>query len=104
MQEHGVPITTAYLSAVHEKADTGFGPGDPDYEQNLRRYDEAFGKFFSRLAADGINKSNTLFVGTADENDHFVGVGPSNPGCNGLLVPCIYAPSKLRSREVPVHA
>jgi hypothetical protein len=102
MQEHGVPITTAYLSAVHEKADTGLGPGDPVYEQNLRRYDEAFGKFFSRLAADGIDKSNTLFVVTADENDHFVGVGPSNPGCNGVVVTCTYDPSKLGSVEVAV--
>jgi hypothetical protein len=100
MQEHGVPITTAYISAVHEHADTGLGPGDPVYEQNLRRYDEAFGKFFSRLAADGINKSNTLFVVTADENDHFVGTGPSNPGCNGVIVTCTYDPSTLGSVEV----
>jgi len=100
MQEHGVPITTAYISAVHEQSDTGLGPGDPVYEQNLHRYDEAFGKFFARLAADGINKSNTLFVVTADENDHFVGVGPSNPGCNGVVVTCIYDPTKLGSVEV----
>jgi hypothetical protein len=100
MQEHGVPITTAYLSAVHEHVDTGLGPGDPVYEQNLRRYDEAFGTFFARLAADGINKSNTLFVVTADENDHFVGVGPSNPGCNGVVVTCTYDPTKLGSVEV----
>lgn len=100
MQEHGVPITTAYLSAVHEKADTGLGPGDPIYEQNLRNYDEAFGKFFTRLAADGINKSNALFIVTADENDHFVGVGPSNPGCNGVVVSCTYDSTKLGSVEV----
>jgi hypothetical protein len=31
MQEHGVPVTYAYLSAVHEKVDTGLGPGDPTY-------------------------------------------------------------------------
>src|SRR5229473_5254545 len=100
MQEHGVPITTAYISAVHEKADTGLGPGDPVYEQNLRNYDEAFGKFFTRLAGDGINKSNTLFVVTADENDQFVGLGPSNPGCNGVIVTCTYDPTKLGSVEV----
>lgn len=100
MQEHGVPITTAYISAVHEKADTGLGPGDPVYEQNLRNYDEAFGKFFTRLAADGINKSNTLFVVTADESDQFVGLGPSNPGCNGVVVTCTYDPTKLGSVEV----
>ncbi|HVH64469.1 MAG TPA: hypothetical protein VM674_00415 [Candidatus Acidoferrum sp.] len=100
MQEHGVPITYAYMSAVHEQSDTGLGPGDPVYEQNLRSYDEAFGKFFTRLAADGINKSNTLFVVTADENDQFVGVGPSNPGCNGVTVTCNYDPTKLGSVEV----
>ena len=100
MQEGGVPITTAYISAVHEKADTGLGPGDPVYEQNLRNYDEAFGKFFTRLAADGINKSNTLFVVTADESDQFVGLGPSNPGCNGVIVTCTYDPTKLGSVEV----
>lgn len=100
MQEHGVPITTAYISAVHERADTGLGPGDPIYEENLRNYDEAFGKFFARLAADGINKSNTLFIVTADEGDHFVGVGPSNPGCNGAVVTCTYDPTKLGSVEV----
>jgi hypothetical protein len=102
MQEHGVPITTAYISAAHEKADTGLGAGDPVYEQNLRNYDEAFGKFFARLTADGINKSNTLFIVTADENDHFVGVGPSNPGCNGVVVTCTYDPTKLGSVEVAV--
>src|SRR5260370_9905250 len=100
MQEHGVPTPTAYISAVHEKADTGLGAGDPVYEQNLRNYDEAFGKFFTRLAGDGINKSNTLFVVTADENDKFVGLGPSNPGCNGVVVTCTYDPTKLGSVEV----
>jgi hypothetical protein len=100
MQEHGIPITTGYISAVHEKVDAGLGPGDPVYEQNLHNYDEAFGKFFTRLGADGINKSNTLFIITADENDHFVGVGPSNPGCDGVHVTCNYDPTKLGSVEV----
>ncbi len=48
MQEHGVPVTYAYISAAHEKADTGLGVGDPTYEQNLRNYDRAFGTFFNR--------------------------------------------------------
>jgi hypothetical protein len=102
MQEHGVPITYAYLSAVHEHIDTGLGPGDPVYEQNLRSYDDAFGKFFNRLAADGINKSNTLFVIGADESDFFVGSGPTNPGCDGVHVTCAYDPTKLGSVEVAV--
>ena len=100
MQEHGVPVTYAYISAAHEKADTGLGAGDPTYEQNLRNYDRAFGTFFNRLAKDGINKSNTLFVVSADENDHFVGAGPLNPGCNGVTVPCHYDPNKTGNVEV----
>jgi len=102
MQEHGVQVTYAYLSGVHEQNDTGLGPGDPIYEQNLRNYDEAFGKFFTRLAQDGINKSNTLFIVSADENDHFVGPGPLNPGCDGVNVPCQYDPNKLGNIEVAV--
>jgi hypothetical protein len=100
MQEHGVPVTYAYLSAVHEVSDTGLGPGDPQYEQNLRNYDEAFGKFFNRLAADGITKQNTLLVVAGDENDHFVGAGPLNPGCNGVTVACQYDPNRLGNVEV----
>ena len=47
--------------------------------------------FFTRLAKDGINKSNTLFVFTADEGDHFVG-GPASPaGCDGVNIPCTYS-------------
>jgi hypothetical protein len=38
--------------------------------------DEAFGKFFARLAAAGIDKSNTLFVFTVEEGDHCVGAKP----------------------------
>src|SRR3989475_370397 len=90
----------AALCASSNRAVADVLPGDPIYEQNLRNYDEAFDKFFARLAADGINKSNTLFIVTADENDHFVGVGPSNPGCNGVVVTCTYNPTKLGSVEV----
>jgi len=102
MQEHEVPVTYAYLSAVHEVNDAGLGPGDPQYEQNLNNYDEAFGKFFARLAKDGINKSNTLFVVSADENDHFVGAGPLNPGCDGVNVPCHYDANLLGNVEVAI--
>jgi len=57
----------------------------------LKAYDDAFAKFFTRLANDGINQSNTLFVFTADEGDHFVG-GPGSPaGCDGVTTPCTYS-------------
>ncbi len=93
MQEHGVPVTYAYISDAHDNNPTGgaFGPGQTGYEQRLAAYNEAFGKFFTRLAKDGINSHNTLFVITADENDHFVGGAPSPANCDGVTVPCTYS-------------
>jgi hypothetical protein len=93
MQEHGIPITYAYISDAHDAHPSGpaFGPGSAGYVAALKAYDKAFGLFFERLAKDGINKSNTLFVFTADEGDHFAG-GPASPaGCNGVTTPCSYA-------------
>ncbi|HMI99714.1 MAG TPA: hypothetical protein VK488_07785 [Gaiellaceae bacterium] len=93
MQEAGVPITFGYISDAHDNHQNAFpappdpngvyprasGPGESDYVQTLREYDDAFGTFFQRLRRDGINKSNTLFIVTADENDHFAG-GDSSDG------------------------
>lgn len=94
MQEHGVPVTYAYLTDAHDNQVTGnaMGPGSPDYVQQLRSYDKAFGAFFARLARDGITKRNTLFVFTSDEGDHYTGAKPTNPGCDGVTVPCTYNP------------
>lgn len=93
MQEHGVPVTYAYISDAHDNhsSDTAFGPGQAGYVAQLKAYDEAFGKFFARLAHDGINSSNTLFVFTADEGDHFVGGAPSSANCDGVTIPCTYS-------------
>ena len=93
MQEHGVPVTYAYISDAHDLHPTGpaFGPGSAGYVAALKSYDDAFGKFFTRLAADGINKNNTLFVFTADEGDHFVGGLPSPANCDGVNTPCTYS-------------
>jgi len=76
MQEAGVPVTYAYISDAHDNHNTvsAYGPGEAGYVAALKSYDTAFGQFFTRLAKDGINKSNTLFVFTVDEGDHFVGV------------------------------
>ena len=93
MQEHGIPVTYAYISDAHDAHPSGpaFGPGQAGYVAALKAYDAAFGKFFSRLAADGIDQSNTLFVFTSDEGDHFAG-GPASPaGCDGVTTPCTYA-------------
>jgi hypothetical protein len=80
MQEAGVPITFGYISDAHDNHTLGraSGPGEADYKAQLQSYDKAFGDFFSRLNHDGINKSNTLFVFTADENDHFAGGNSAN--------------------------
>jgi hypothetical protein len=81
MQEAGVPVTFAYISDAHDNHTLvrASGPGEADYVAQLKSYDDAFGTFFARLQRDGINKSNTLFVFTVDENDHFAG-GDSTDG------------------------
>jgi hypothetical protein len=93
MQEHGVPVTYAYISDAHDDHVNGraFGPGQAGYVAALKSYDDAFGKFFTRLAADGINSSNTIFEFTSDEGDHFVGGAPSPANCDGATVPCTYS-------------
>ena len=93
MQEHGVPVTYAYISDAHDAHPNGpaYGPGQAGYVAALKAYNDAFGKFFARLASDGINQSNTLFVFTADEGDHFVGGPPSPANCDGVTTPCTYS-------------
>ncbi len=92
MQEHGVPVTYAYISDAHDNHATSLamGPGQAEYVAQLKSYDKAFGKFFARLAADGINQSNTMFVFTSDEGDHFAGGAPTPANCDGITVPCKY--------------
>ena len=93
MQEHGIPVTFAYISDAHDAHPSGpaFGPGSAGYVAALKSYDDAFGKFFQRLAKDGLNASNTLFIFTSDEGDHFVGGVPSPAGCDGINTPCTYS-------------
>jgi hypothetical protein len=97
MQEAGIPITFGYISDAHDQHGASGeihatrGPGEADYVQQLADYDQAFGQFFARLAADGINKSNTLFVFTVEEGDHFAGSQPTNPACDGVNTPCTYS-------------
>ena len=94
LQEHGVPITYAYISDAHDNhgtagnAHTAYGPGSAGYVAQLKAYDDAFAAFFARLTTDGINKNNTLFVFTVDEGDHFVGGSPTPASCDGVTVPC----------------
>src|SRR5437016_5638301 len=96
MQEAGIPVTYAYISDAHDGHGTSgnihfaYGPGETGYVLQLQAYDKAFQKFFDRLAADGIDKSNTLFVFTVDEGDHFAGDAPTPAGCDGVTTPCTY--------------
>jgi len=96
MQKAGIPVTQAYISDAHDDhGNSGnihfaFAPGEAGYVKQLQDYDMAFQKFFDQLAANGINKSNTLFLFTVDEGDHFAGSQPNNPSCDGVTVPCDY--------------
>ena len=98
MLEAGVPVVYFYIADAHDNEigaslspESTFGPGEAAYVQQLKVYDQAFAKFFARLEADGITKDNTLFVVTADENDHFVGSAPTPANCDGVNLPCTYA-------------
>ncbi len=94
MLEAGVPVVYAYIADAHDNHLSGgsgsFGPGEAGYVKQLALYNEAFGKFFARLQSDGITRENTLFVITADENDHYAGSPGSPAGCDGIHTPCTY--------------
>jgi hypothetical protein len=93
MQEHGVPVTYAYISDAHDAHPGGstYGPGEAGYVKQLKAYDSAFATFFSTLAAHGITPQNTLFAISADEGDQFVGSNPTPQSCDGVTVACTYA-------------
>jgi hypothetical protein len=92
MLESGVPIVYAYIADAHDnRSGPGtFGPGEAGYVAQLQAYDKAWGQFFARLAAHGIDMTNTLFIITSDENDHFVGGTPTPANCDGVTTPCTY--------------
>lgn len=106
MQERGVPVTFAYISDIHDNPKKvnlhapaacltdpetgGLGPGDVCHNALAAAYDEAFDKFFTRLKNDGIDQSNTLFLITTEEQDHFAGGPPTPANCDGVNVPCTY--------------
>jgi hypothetical protein len=93
MQEHGVSVTYGYISdahADHANNDFAYGPGQAGYVAQLASYDDAFHKFLTRLASDGINQRNTLFIFTADEGDHFIGGTPTPANCDGVTIACTY--------------
>jgi hypothetical protein len=94
MLENGVPIVFSYISDAHDchncPQSMAFGPGESAYVSQLQAYDAGFNLFFQRLANEGIDANNTLFVVASDEQDHFVG-GPAAPAnCDGVNVACTY--------------
>jgi hypothetical protein len=91
MLEAGVPVIFSYIADAHDGPSGAFGPGEAGYVQKLKDYDAAFATFFARLAADGIDETNTLFVVTTEEQDHFAGTrNPTPAGCDGVHVACTY--------------
>jgi hypothetical protein len=95
MLKKGVPVVFAYIADAHDNhsGDNAFGPGEAGYVGQLAQYNAAFGTFFANLKAAGIDETNTLFIFTPDEGDHFVGATPTPAGCDGVNVPCNYGPN-----------
>ncbi len=102
MLEAGVPVVYGYIADAHDNRSGpgAFGPGEAGYVAQLKSYDQAFGKFFARLAQRGITPANTLFIVSADENDHFVGGTPSPANCDGVSIPCVYVYADGVTRSV----
>jgi hypothetical protein len=111
MLEAGVPVVYLYIEDAHDNhhfagaplpndTDGAFGPGEADYVYQLQVYNRAFTDFFARLAKDGITRDNTLFVITADENDH-----PARLGCRlrrPTATAFMYrAPTREKARSTP---
>ena len=91
MLEKNVPVVFAYIADLHDNEAGGtFGPGQAGFVAQAAAYNKAFTEFFARLSKDGIDQTNTLFVITPDEGDHFVGSSPSPSNCDGVKTPCTY--------------
>jgi hypothetical protein len=105
MQKAGIPVTYAYIADLHDSQITGngLGPGDPQYVAQNKSYDVAFGKFFAGLKASGIDETNTLFIITADEGDHFVGTAPTPANCDGVNVACNYDYNKVGELDLNLN-
>jgi hypothetical protein len=103
MLEAGVPVVHLYIADIHgnenisglaacQGAPAALGPGSPCYIAQAQAYNQAFGTFFQRLAADGITAKNTLFVLSSDEGDHVAGanvgraIQPTPANCDGATV------------------
>jgi hypothetical protein len=111
MLEAGLPVVQSYIADLHglQSIPSLDGPGGPCYNApdalgsgsacylaQAAYYNQAFGTFFKRLAADGINTSNTLFIVSSDEGDHEAGanvgraIQPTPANCDGVTTACTY--------------
>jgi hypothetical protein len=103
MLENGVQVTNIYMADLHGNqyipgltacadAPSALGSGSACYIAQAQYYNQAFGEFFQRLAADGITAKNTLFVVSSDEGDHEAGanvgrtIQPTPATCDGATV------------------
>jgi hypothetical protein len=100
--ETGVPVVYDYISDIHDNhlvpglscqgAPDALGSGSACYIAQAQYWNQAFGTFFQRLAADGITPANTLFVLNADEGDHQAAanvgraIQPTPANCDGAKV------------------
>lgn len=85
MLESGVPVVNGFISDIHgnedipalsaacKNAPAALGSGSACYVAQAQYYNQAFGAFFQRLAADGITAANGEFVLSADEGDQEAG-------------------------------
>ncbi|MBJ7598716.1 MAG: hypothetical protein DLM67_23165 [Candidatus Nephthysia bennettiae] len=92
MQEHGVPVTYAYLADPHDPRAGAepLRPGEPADLRQLRDYDQAVTTFVQRLGRDGLTPANTLFVVASGEGGDRAAAAPSPAGCDGIQTPCRY--------------
>jgi hypothetical protein len=103
MLESGVPVVNGYIADIHGNEHipgvsqcvgqpSALGSGSACYIAQAQYYNDAFGTFFQRLAADGITPANTEFILNVDEGDHEAGanvgraVQPSPANCDGATV------------------
>jgi hypothetical protein len=120
MLKKGIPVVYAYIADAHDNheetttTEGTFGPGEAPYVDQLADYNSAFGTFFLHLKEAGIDESNTLFIFTPDEGDHFVGGAPSPANCDGAKIehngnvvpdiPCTYGMDGVGELDINLAA